>query len=466
MADTKSYFFCGIGGSGMLPLACIVRAQGAEVAGSDRSLDQGRVGDKFEFLKRQGIDLFPQDGSGLTRADQVLVASAAVEETVPDVQAARRLGIERITRAELLARLFNRAKLSIGVAGTSGKSTVTGMIAWILHEGGRDPTVMNGAVMKNFVTADAPFASALAGSGDVFVSEVDESDGSIALYRPTVAVLNNVSLDHKSLEELRTLFRDFALKAEKVVVNLDDAETRALAAGLPPERLVAFSFADADARLISPAIEEVEGATRFEVTDRETGQTHRATVNLWGAHNARNGMAALAAAVAAGVPLRDAVDALARFKGLRRRFELVGEQNGTIVIDDFGHNPDKIAATLRAARAGLKGRLLVFFQPHGFGPLKLMKDALIATFADGMGADDILILSDPVYYGGTVDRSVGSDAIVAGVRAAGRQAEHIVDRAECGRRLAELARPGDRILIMGARDDTLSRFAEDVLEAL
>src|SRR3569833_131766 len=229
MAETKSYFFCGIGGSGMLPLACIVRAQGAEVAGSDRSLDQGRIGDKFAFLKRQGSALFPQDGSGRNDPDQVLVASAAVEDSVPDVQAANRLGVERITRAQLLARLFNEAKLSIGVAGTSGKSTVTGMIAWILHEAGRDPTVMNGAVMKNFVTPDAAFASALAGSGDVFVSEVDESDGSIALYRPTVAVLNNVSLDHKTLEELRGLFRDFARKAEKVVVNLDDAETRELA---------------------------------------------------------------------------------------------------------------------------------------------------------------------------------------------------------------------------------------------
>ncbi|MEA3004033.1 MAG: UDP-N-acetylmuramate--alanine ligase, partial [Sphingomonadales bacterium] len=236
MADTKSYFFCGIGGSGMLPLACIVRAQGAEVAGSDRSLDQGRIGGKFAFLERQGIALFPQDGSGLTDRSQILVASAAVEETVPDVQAASRLGLDRITRAELLAHLFNAAPLSIGIAGTSGKSTVTGMIAWILHSAGRDPTVMNGAVMKNFVTPDAPFASALAGRGGVFVSEVDESDGSIALYRPVIAVLNNVSLDHKSLDELRNLFRDFALKAAKIVVNLDDEETRALAAELPADR--------------------------------------------------------------------------------------------------------------------------------------------------------------------------------------------------------------------------------------
>src|SRR5687768_12520087 len=131
MARTKSYFFCGIGGSGMLPLAAILRARGAEVAGSDRSLDQGRTGAKFDYLRGQGIALFPQDGSGVTRKEQVLVASAAVEESVPDVAAARRLGAERISRAQLLADLFNAADTGIAVGGTSGKSTVTGMIGWI-----------------------------------------------------------------------------------------------------------------------------------------------------------------------------------------------------------------------------------------------------------------------------------------------------------------------------------------------
>jgi UDP-N-acetylmuramate--alanine ligase len=466
MAETKSYFFCGIGGSGMLPLACIVRAQGAEVAGSDRALDQGRVGDKFAFLERQGIRLFPQDGSGIVSPDQLLVASAAVEETVPDVAAAKRIGAGRATRAGLLAGLFNAAPLSIGVAGTSGKSTVTGMIAWILHETGRDPTVMNGAVMKNFAGPETPFASALVGHGDVFVSEVDESDGSIALYAPTVAVLNNVTLDHKTLDELRALFLGFAEAAKTVVVNLDDEEARALAARLPREKLVTFSFRDREADYFSPGADESAGTVRFAVAEKSSGLTWMGGVRMWGAHNAHNGLAAIAAAAAAGVPTGEAVEALFGFEGLRRRFEVVGERAGVTVIDDFGHNPEKIAATVRAARASLGGRLLLFFQPHGYGPLRLMRDALVATFAGEMGADDVLILSDPVYYGGTVDRSVGSEAIVAGVAAAGHRAEHIADRAQAGRRLAALARPGDRIVVMGARDDTLSAFARDVLERL
>ncbi|MGC1469033.1 MAG: Mur ligase domain-containing protein, partial [Sphingorhabdus sp.] len=141
MSKNKSYFFCGIGGSGMLPLANIVRNGGAKVAGSDRALDQGRLAPKFEWLQSLGIDIFPQNGSGLTSADQLLIASAAVEDSVPDVAKAKELGCARMTRAELLADLFNAARRSVAVGGTSGKSTVTGMIGWILTDAGLDPTI-------------------------------------------------------------------------------------------------------------------------------------------------------------------------------------------------------------------------------------------------------------------------------------------------------------------------------------
>lgn len=465
MDDAKSYFFCGIGGSGMLPLALILKGRGAEVAGSDRTLDQGRLAAKFEFLKARGIPLFPQDGSGIRGPDQVLVTSAAIEETVPDVVRARELGAERMSRPALLARLFNEAATGIAVGGTSGKSTVTGMIGWILHEAGRDPTVMNGAIMKNFADADAPFASALVGSGGDFVSEVDESDGSIALYRPKIAVLNNISLDHKSLDELRRLFRDFAMRAGQVALNLDDDETRLLAAVLPAGKRVTFSFDDDRADLAGADLAPEPFAISFTVAERRGGATVPVRLQVPGRHNAENALAALAAATAAGVPLDRAARALAGFTGLRRRFERVGSASGVAVIDDFGHNPDKIAATLRTLHR-FPGRVLILFQPHGYGPLKAMRRELIAAFAEEMGEEDVLVMPDPVYHGGTVAREVGSGDIAAGVRDLGRNAEHIAERAACGERLVELARPGDRIVVMGARDDTLALFAEELVERL
>src|SRR5215510_6850908 len=182
MPRLGDYFFCGIGGSGMTPLALIIQARGGRVEGSDRALDQGRNAERFDFLRARGVRLHPQDGSGVTRASQTLVTSAAIEETVPDVRAARRVGAAVTTRAQLLAELFNSARVAIGVAGTSGKSTTVGMLGWILHRAGKNPTIMNGADMKNFVDPGSPFASARIGDGEIFVSEVDESDGSIALF--------------------------------------------------------------------------------------------------------------------------------------------------------------------------------------------------------------------------------------------------------------------------------------------
>ena len=464
MSEAKSYFFCGIGGSGMLPLASILRARGHHVAGSDRALDQGRTAAKFEHLRRQGIELFPQDGSGIVSADQILVTSAAVEEQVPDVQAARRIGASQLTRPQLLARIFNAADTRIAIGGTSGKSTTTAMLAWILHALGRAPTVMNGAVMKNFASTDAPFASAVIGGADLFVSEVDESDGSIALYEPTVAVLNNVSLDHKSLDELRGLFGSFVARADCAVLNLDDDETRLIAAALPPERTRGFAI-EQEADLRAGSIEEAPESVSFEVIERGTEQPVRLRLAVPGRHNVANALAALAAARAIGVDLAEAAAALEQFAGIGRRLERVGTRRGVTVIDDFAHNPDKIEATLATLHA-FPGRLLVFFQPHGYGPLKTMQEAMVDCFARNLAADDLLLLCDPVYFGGTVDRSVGSPEIVAAVAARGRRAEHLPERAACGERLVDEAREGDRILIMGARDDSLSEFARGLLERL
>jgi len=460
--DTTAYFFCGIGGSGMLPLASILRASGAKVSGSDRSLDAGRMAPKFDYLRSFGIPLFPQDGSGL-QPGMTLITSAAVEDTVPDVVRANELDLPHLRRPELLARLLNRAHRSVAVGGTSGKSTVTGMIGWILHATHRQPTVMNGAVMKNFVTPSAPFASALVGDPELFVSEVDESDGSIALYKPEVAVLTNISLDHKELVELRGLFAGFLAASRKAVLNLDDPETRALAEALPKDKLVGYGFDSPGADFAGRNLELLPGGVKFDVDHGDKRWAVR--LNLPGRHNASNALAAIAAARQLGAAVSDSAAALERFEGLRRRLETVGEAGGVMVIDDFAHNPDKIDASLATLRAH-PGRLLILFQPHGFGPIAKMGDQLAESFANGMAGDDRLYLSDPVYQGGTVERTRGSDWLAEQIEAKGGSAAHVPDRSEIGEKLLAEARPGDRIVIMGARDDTLAEFARELVRRL
>ena len=461
---SKDYFFCGVGGSGMLPLAMMVQARGNRISGSDRALDQGRTPEKFDWLRARDVALFAQDGSGVTHADQVVVATGAVEDTVPDIGAAKRVGATILTRPQLLSQMFNAAPTSIGVAGTSGKSTITGMVAWILHVVGRKPSVVNGAVMKNFVTDDQPFASALVGGEDLFVAEVDESDGSIARYNASVAVVSNISLDHKSMEELRDLFGGFVGRADRAVLNLDNDETAALIGRLDEGKAISFSLGNLAADLSAHALQPLPTGMKFELVVK--GEAPRqAVLNVPGAHNVANALAALAAVQALGVSVDEALSALETFAGMRRRLEVVGSAKGITVIDDFAHNPDKISATLNTLHA-FEGRLLILFQPHGFGPLKLMKREFIEGFAGLMQADDVLIMPEPVYYGGTTDRSVGSEDIAQGVRALGHQAEALPTRDACGERVLALAKAGDRVLIMGARDDTLSIFAAELLAGL
>lgn len=448
------YILSGIGGSGMLPLAMILRAKGFDVAGSDRARDQGKSPAKFSSLEAQGVTLFPQDGSAVAGANDILVVSTAVEETVPDVVAARAKNIPILRRAELLAQLFNAAGTRIAIAGTSGKSTVTGMIGYLLKETGHDPTVMNGGIFRNYTYVN-PFATALTGAGDIFVTEADESDGSIALYNPTIAVLNNIALDHKPMDELIPLFRDYLAKADICVLNYDSPDVRALADTVPGQKIWYGFGTGADIRA-------------GDVTLRSDGLSatingEKLILNVPGRHNLSNALAAIAAAKAAGVDVATACATLAGFTGIKRRMEVIGVKNGITVMDDFAHNPDKIAASLSALRE-FPGRLLVFFQPHGYGFLKLLKDELATCFSHGLGHDDHLFVVEPYYAGGTVDRSVQMKDITPHIAG---PTVHLADgRGMVKAGVLSIAQPGDRIIVMGARDDTLSDFATEILSSI
>jgi UDP-N-acetylmuramate--alanine ligase len=262
------------------------------------------------------------------------------------------------------------------------------------------------------------------------------------------------------MDELRALFGGFLERSGKAVINLDDPETRLIGEALGESKLLGYGFDSPGAACTGRNLKLDADGVSFDVQHGE--DVEAVSLPQPGRHNASNALAAIAAAVALGVPRAEAAAALARFEGLKRRLETVGTAGGVTVIDDFAHNPDKIAASL-ATLTAQPGRLLIMFQPHGFGPLAKMGDELAATFAQGLREGDRLYLPDPVYQGGTVDRSRGSDWLAEKI---GGVAQHVPDREAIGRAILAEAASGDRVVIMGARDDTLSEFAAEIVRNL
>ena len=453
----KSYFFCGIGGSGMSSLAVAIKGDDIEIKGSDRSLDQGKMPEKFETLKKLGIRLFPQDGSGIDEHTDLMVVSSAVEDNIPDVVKARALNVPIKKRAEVLAELLHRHN-GIAVAGTSGKTTTTGMTGHILKSCGLDPTVINGGVMLNYPASDG-LGNVLTGKGSFCVIEADESDGSIALYSPAVALVNLITLDHKPIEELRPLFADFVSRASVgAFLNADSPEPAALKDKNP--NVMAYSLQNADADLRAESLTPTEIGISF-VLDGE-----KINLQLPGHHNVSNALAALCAAEMIGIPRKDAVAALETFKGIHRRTEIVGTTPKRItVIDDFAHNPEKIAASLEALKEH-DGRLIIIYQPHGFGPTRMLRQGIVKAFDSGMGMDDTLIMPEIYYAGGTAAKDISAADLIRDLERTGKRVHFIPDRAKIIHLVKSLAEKGDRIVVMGARDDTLSDFARDILKAV
>ena len=449
----KVYYFCGIGGSGMSAIAQVLAGSGAKVMGSDRNYDRGLHSDLFQNLSAQGIQLVAQDGVSVTSSVSELIVSSAVEATIPDVSMAQTLSIPVRKRAELLAELFNQGR-GIAVGGTSGKSTVTGMIGYVLHFAGKDPTVVSGGKMRNF--EDAPMlGNAITGTGAIVI-EADESDGTIALYAPQISVLTNVSFDHVPLDELVPLFTDYCGRADDfAVVNADCEMSIAATDGL--DRVTFGIDAEADFRATS-VVARPDGVS-FAVNNQPI------TLPLPGKHNVSNALAAIAACAGEGVRLEQVGEALASFKGIARRLEVLGTAGGVTVIDDFAHNPDKLSAAIAALKA-FPGRLHVMFQPHGFGPTKMLRKGIVEAFSEGLSTEDCLWMPEIFYSGGTADRSISSADLIDDVARRGIPATYVADRDALGDRLIKSVVSGDRVAIMGARDDSLTTFGLGLLNGL
>ena len=426
---------------------------GLRVSGSDRQLASPDVAAMQAGLSALGCVLCRQDGSGIDGNVDALVVSTAIEDDNPDIAAARAAGIPLFHRSDVLAALVS-LKRTIAVAGTSGKSTVTAMIWEFLVSCGKDPSLISGASLIR-LEETGHIGNAYRGTSDILVIEADESDGTLVKYHPDTSVFLNISKDHKPVADTLELFATLARNSSTVVTNADD---RQLAAIRP-----ALTFGIGRNAMVSP---DTVLTLTPQVSFIRKGQ--RFDLPLPGEYNLSNCFAALAVCEMMGCQTSDLAKAVSAFKGVHRRFSVTELENGVLVIDDYAHNPEKIRAALTTAQ-GLSrraARVIAVFQPHGFGPTRFLKNDLAAMFSDVLRPQDTLFLL-PIYYaGGTVQKDISSDDIVSLVKSNGRTASVVAGRGDLIPRIAALAAPGDAVLVMGARDPSLSSLAGEIARAL
>lgn len=446
--------FIGVGGSGMRGLAYLLALRGRGVTGSDRTYDREPERPLFQSLIQAGVKLTPQDGSGVHALLDRVVISTAVEETVPDLAEARRLGVPVQHRSELLAEIAHAAPALIALAGTSGKTTTAAMVAAVLEQAGLDPLLLNGGATLGG-TAPPGLAGVRAGTGPAVI-EADESDGSLVRYHPTVSAFITLDWDHKPLPEVRRLFLQLASQTrDRVILGLDSPGIQAT-----PWTGPILSTGEVSGAELPVSLEAEEGwDQRLLLAGRSL------KLGLPGRHNARNAAVAAGAARALGIAWEDILAGLASFRGVHRRLERLGTARGVTVVDDFAHNPEKLAATLATLRP-LARRILAVFQPHGFGPTRFLADRLVDALAGGLTPDDRLHLPEIYYAGGTAVKDISSADLVQALRRRGVQAEFQQDRQAIPALLAAQAEPGDVAVVMGARDDGLTVLARSILEEL
>ncbi|HEY8276016.1 MAG TPA: L,D-transpeptidase family protein [Methyloceanibacter sp.] len=445
------FHYAGLGGSGMSALAQFQAMKDGNVSGSDRAFDHGERTELRQQLEALGIKVVPQDGSGIGPDCDALVVSTAVEEQVPDFAVALAKGVPIVHRSEMLA-YFVETNRTIAVSGTSGKSTVTAMIFEILRGCGRDPSVITGGDVR-LLQAQGLAGNAYAGSSDLLVIEADESDGSLVRYAPAVGVILNLQRDHKEMSEVASMFAVLRARAREALVVGEDDNLDCVAGGV-----LRFGFGPkADIRGEDISLEGL--GSRFRVRDV------RFSLPVPGKHNVANALAAIAAVHILGVPLAEMSGPLSRFEGVGRRFQTIGVVRGVEVVDDFAHNADKIAAAIRTAR--LRGsRVLAVYQPHGYGPTRFLRMDFVNTFARELVTEDRLWLLEIFYAGGTAKRDFSAADIVAEIAERGVNAEFAPSRDWLISRIADVAKAGDLVLVMGARDPSLTQFARNTLAAL
>jgi UDP-N-acetylmuramate--alanine ligase len=449
---THRIHFIGIGGAGMSGIAEVLLNLGYQVSGSDL-----KHSDVLERLVRLGGRVFQGHAPSNIEGAQVVVYSSAVRPENPELKAARAAAIPVIGRAEMLAELM-RMKYGVAVGGSHGKTTTTSMIAAVLARGGLDPTIVVGGRLH------AIGSNARLGHGQFLVAEADESDGSFLRLNPAVSVVTNIDREHldyySGLDALRQAFVYFANRVPfygVTVLCVDDPEVRAILPLVTKRTTLYGTRAEAEIR--ASAIELVPHGSRFRVhaAERDLGTVELAVP---GAHNVLNALAAIAVGLEVEVGFAHIADSLAQFRGVGRRFETRGQAHGVRVVDDYGHHPTEIRATLAAART-LGGRVFVLFQPHRYSRTSLLREEFGEAFdeADRVWVLDVYAAGEPPIAG------VSARTVVESAAAHG--ATHLTyapDPAAAAAEAAAEARPGDTVITLGAGD--VWRLGDDVLRAL
>ena len=449
----KRIHLVGIGGSGMCGIAEVLLGHSFDVSGSDL-----RASDVTKYLQTKGAQMFIGHHAEHVRGADVVVFSSAVARTNPELERARSWAIPVIPRAEMLAELM-RLKDGIAIAGSHGKTTTTSFIATVLRAAKLDPTVIIGGRLN------ALGSSANCGSGDIMVAEADESDGSFLRLAPSIAVITNIDPEHLDYygdyAHVKQAFAQFAKGVPfygSVVACLDHPGVQSILPDID-KRIATYGLtAQADYRARHP---EVNGLSmRFEVVRHGESLGHYA-VRMPGNHNVLNALAAIAVADAVGVNQEIVKHALTTFEGVARRFSVVGEANQVTVIDDYGHHPAEIRATLEAAQRAYGRRLLVVFQPHRYTRTRDLFEELSQAF----NAADVLWVTD--IYGAGEDplQGVDANALVQAIQAHGhRDVSHLAASGSLADSVVKRAQAGDIVITLGAGN--ITRLAPEILQAL
>lgn len=450
--DYQNYFFIGVAGTGMSAIAQYLTGIGKTVAGSDRQFAQSDKGVREQQLNNEYISTFGQDASGITEQTEVCVVSTAIEESNVEYQKAISLHIPIVHRADLLAAIC-RTKKAVAVSGTSGKSTTSAMIYHIMEQVGKPISFIGGAGLVS-LQKKGKIGNAIAANSDWLVIEADESDGSLVKYEPEIGIILNIDKDHKELDELEKIFATFKTNIRgKLIVN--QSHIRSKAFSVNPN----FDFG-------------VEQECGFNATDFQVqGFSIRFKINqvpfdvpVLGKHNMENATAAVAACFQMGVEIKEAAAALSSYQGIHRRHQLIGKPHGVYVIDDYAHNPAKLAASIKACQF-TGSKLIVWFQPHGFQPTRFLRNEFVGEIVKALREQDEIWMSEIYYAGGTVTKDISANDLITDIKKTHKNAFFVENRVDLAEKVKTRLNSGDVLLLTGARDPSLEEFAKFIVDS-